>query len=92
MSVATMPQVGENAPEFSLPALPDGKPMRLADFRGKPVVLYFYPADLTPTCTTQACGFRDSHDRLLKAGAVVLGVSPDGVASHRKFAAKYGLP
>ena len=91
MAVGQMPKVGEKAPAFSLPALPDGKTVKLADFKGKAVVLYFYPRDMTPGCTTEACDFRDAHAGL--AGkAVVLGVSPDGIDDHRKFAERYSLP
>ena len=66
--------------------------MKLSDFRGKPVVLYFYPKDDTPGCTTQACGIRDSYGEFKKRGAVVLGVSPDDETSHVKFKEKYELP
>ena len=91
MAIGSMPKVGEKAPAFSLPALPDGKPVKLSDFKGRAVVLYFYPKDMTPGCTTEACDFRDAYPGL-GGKAVVLGVSPDGVESHRKFAAKYELP
>ena len=64
----------------------------MADFRGKPVVLYFYPRDDTPGCTVEACSFRDEHTQLQKKGAVVLGVSTDPLKSHDKFAAKFNLP
>ena len=87
-----MPHVGDKAPAFRLPALPDGKPVALADFRGRNVVLYFYPRDMTPGCTTEACDFRDIHPTFARAGAVVLGISTDSVASHQKFAEKYDLP
>lgn len=90
MVEASMPKVGDKAPAFTLPALPDGKPVKLSDYRGGAVVLYFYPKDMTPGCTTQACDFRDAYAGFSKS--VVLGVSPDGIASHRKFAAKYELP
>ena len=84
-------QVGDNAPDFE--ALSDsGKKLKLSDFRGKRVVLYFYPKDSTPGCTTQACGFRDSYPSVEKRKAVVLGVSPDGVGSHQKFKEKQKLP
>lgn len=83
--------VGDLAPDFSL--LSDtGETVRLADFRGKRVVLYFYPKDDTSGCTTQACGFRDAYPQIEEKNAVVLGVSPDGVTSHRKFRTKYNLP
>ena len=82
---------GAPAPDFTLTS-DSGEPVSLADFRGKPVVLYFYPKDDTPGCTTQACGIRDSWGDLQRAGAVVLGVSPDSEASHVKFREKFGLP
>jgi peroxiredoxin Q/BCP len=83
-------QVGDLAPDFS--ALDEsGKVHRLKDYRGKTVVLYFYPKDQTPGCTTEACDFRDSHAKFSKKGAVVLGVSPDSAASHQKFIAKQNL-
>jgi thioredoxin-dependent peroxiredoxin len=82
---------GEMAPDFTLPDQ-DGAAVHLADLRGKPVILYFYPKDDTPGCTTEACGFRDAWHELSQAGVVVLGVSRDSVRSHRKFADKYGLP
>jgi len=86
-----MPDVGDKAPAFSLQDQ-SGKAVKLSDFKGKKVVLYFYPKDDTPGCTKEACAFRDEHSALLKAGAVVLGVSPDSEASHVKFAGKYKLP
>ncbi len=86
-----MPDVGDKAPAFSLEDQ-SGKTVKLSDFKGKTVVLYFYPKDDTPGCTREACAFRDEHSALLKAGAVVLGVSPDSEASHAKFAGKYKLP
>jgi peroxiredoxin Q/BCP len=70
----------------------DGKKVSLADFKGKKVVLYFYPEDDTPTCTVQACNLRDNHALLRRNGFVVLGVSPDDERKHKKFEAKYGLP
>lgn len=78
------------APDFEL-ADQDGQLLHLSDFRGRPVVLYFYPKADTPGCTTQACGIRDRHDDYAAAGAVVLGVSPDPVAKVKKFHAKYDL-
>jgi thioredoxin-dependent peroxiredoxin len=81
---------GERAPAFSLTA-DDGKKVRLADFKGRPVVLYFYPKDDTPGCTREACAFRDQQAPLKKLGAVVLGVSADGVESHGEFRDKYDL-
>jgi peroxiredoxin Q/BCP len=86
-----MLEVGQPAPEFALKD-GSGNTVRLSDLRGKKVVLYFYPKDMTPGCTQEACDLRDRHDRLQAAGAVVLGVSPDSEKSHQKFAAKYELP
>lgn len=86
-----MVQEGKKAPAFTLQDQ-GGHNVRLADHTGKFVVLYFYPKDDTPGCTREACGFRDSHTQLERAGAVVLGVSPDKVERHAKFAEKYGLP
>jgi peroxiredoxin Q/BCP len=83
--------VGTKAPDFSLPDQ-DGSKVSLKDFRGKHVVLYFYPKDDTSGCTKEACDFRDNLAPIKKARAVVLGVSMDGKASHQKFIAKYGLP
>lgn len=86
-----MLRVGDRAPEFT--ARDDsGQEVSLSDFRGKKVVLYFYPKDDTPGCTREACGFRDHYMRLLDRGAVVLGVSTDSVESHRRFKQKYDLP
>lgn len=82
---------GRKAPAFTLEGN-DGKQHALKDYRDKTVVLYFYPKDDTPGCTKEACGFRDLGAALKKSGAVVLGVSKDGVDSHNKFAAKYKLP
>jgi thioredoxin-dependent peroxiredoxin len=82
---------GKPAPDFEL--LSDsGETVTLSSFRGKPVVLYFYPKDNTSGCTTQACGIRDAWSEFEAAGAVVLGVSPDGVASHQKFKGDFDLP
>ena len=84
-------QAGDPAPDFE--ALTDaGKKVKLSDYRGRQVVMYFYPKDSTPGCTTQACGFRDSYPTVQKRNAVVLGVSPDGVTSHQKFKTKEKLP
>jgi len=83
-------QVGDVAPDFTLPA-DDGTKVSLKDFRGKKVVLYFYPKDDTPGCTKEACSFRDNLGRVQGKGAVVLGVSRDDPASHGKFRAKYRL-
>jgi peroxiredoxin Q/BCP len=82
---------GKPAPDFSL-ASNTGETMTLSSFRGRPVVLYFYPKDDTPGCTTQACGIRDVYPDFRDRGAVVLGVSPDDEASHVKFKEKYSLP
>jgi peroxiredoxin Q/BCP len=82
---------GKPAPDFELKS-DGGDTVRLSNLRGKQVVLYFYPKDDTPGCTTQACGIRDVYGELEAAGAVVLGVSPDSEASHVKFKEKYGLP
>ncbi len=82
---------GEPAPGFTLTS-DSGAQVRLSDFRGKQVVLYFYPKDDTPGCTTEACEFRDSYDRFREQGIEVIGVSPDGAESHRKFKDKYELP
>jgi thioredoxin-dependent peroxiredoxin len=84
-------QEGKAAPAFTL-ADADGRDVSLASFAGKHVIVYFYPKDDTPGCTKEACGFRDGWKDLQKAGAVVLGVSADSGASHKKFAAKYKLP
>jgi thioredoxin-dependent peroxiredoxin len=81
---------GAKAPAFSL-AADDGSKVKLADLKGSPVVLYFYPADDTPGCTKEACAFRDRKAELAKLGAKVLGVSPDDVASHVKFRDKFKL-
>jgi len=90
--MASQPQVGDSAPEFTLPAIPAGQ-VKLRQYRGKQnVVLYFYPRDNTPGCTQEACDFRDQSKALTKADTVVLGVSPDTTASHEKFAAKFDLP
>jgi thioredoxin-dependent peroxiredoxin len=82
---------GEEAPDFTLGS-DDGDYITLSSLRGRPVVLYFYPRDDTPGCTTQACAIRDAYDEFERAGAVVLGVSPDDERSHVKFKQKYDLP
>lgn len=82
---------GTRAPSFTLPDHA-GNPVSLEDFRGRWVVLYFYPKDNTPTCTTQACDFRSNWSSVQATGAVVLGVSPDSVASHTRFRDKHRLP
>lgn len=86
-----MPAVDTEAPDFTLKDQ-DGESVSMRDLRGKWVVLYFYPKDDTPGCTKEACSFRDNHGQLQQRGAVVLGVSGDSEASHRKFADKYELP
>lgn len=82
---------GEIAPEFSTKNQ-DGKTVTLSQFKGKPVLLYFYPKDDTPGCTKEACEFRDSYSELQSHGAVILGISKQDEASHRQFKAKYHLP
>jgi thioredoxin-dependent peroxiredoxin len=86
-----MVEEGKPAPDFTLTS-DGGEEVSLASLRGSPVVLYFYPKDDTPGCTTQACGIRDVYGEFERAGAVVLGVSPDEAESHASFKAKYGLP
>jgi len=86
-----MVEEGQEAPDFELTS-DAGETVRLSQFRGQPVVLYFYPRDDTPGCTTQACGIRDNYDDFQQRGAVVLGVSPDEETAHVKFKQKYGLP
>lgn len=84
--------VGESAPDFELPDQ-DGKPRRLsALLGGKPVILYFYPADFTPGCTREACDLRDLHTQILAAGLQVVGISPQPPESHRRFRDEFGLP
>jgi peroxiredoxin Q/BCP len=82
---------GKPAPDFELSS-DSGERVSLASLRGKPVVLYFYPKDDTPGCTTQACGIRDAYGEFERAGAIVLGVSPDDEDSHAQFKEKYELP
>ena len=86
-----MPAVGEKAPAFKEKDQ-DGNWVKLSDFKGTKLVLYFYPKDSTPTCTTQACNLRDNYEQLLAKGYKVLGVSVDDEKSHRKFIAKHNLP
>ena len=85
------PGEGDRAPAFTLPA-DDGREVRLAGLRGRPVVLYFYPRDDTPTCTREACEFRDAFPRFAAASATILGVSTDDVRSHARFRARHDLP
>ncbi len=91
MEVETKLRVGEAAPEFEL-TTDQGQRVKLSDYRGQRVVLYFYPKDDTPGCTTQACGFRDHYVEVQEKNAVVLGISPDDAASHVKFKTKFNLP
>lgn len=86
-----MVEEGAPAPDFELQT-DEGETVRLSALRGKPVVLYFYPRDDTPGCTTEACEFRDAYDRFRERGVEILGVSPDTEASHQKFKTKYELP
>jgi peroxiredoxin Q/BCP len=86
-----MVEEGKPAPDFEL-RTDAGESVKLSDFRGRPVVLYFYPKDDTPGCTTQARGIRDNYAAFEERGAVVLGISPDDESSHVKFKEKYGLP
>ncbi|MCC6490302.1 MAG: thioredoxin-dependent thiol peroxidase [Candidatus Hydrogenedentes bacterium] len=85
-----MPAVGTKAPAIELPAS-TGKKVKLSDFKGKPVVVYFYPKDNTPGCTVEAKGFQARFSEFQKVGAVILGISPDSVETHCKFAGKFGL-
>ncbi|OIJ17251.1 peroxiredoxin [Anaerobacillus alkalilacustris] len=84
-------EIGQVAPDFTCEAT-NGETVKLSDFRGKNVVLYFYPKDMTPGCTTQACDFRDYHKNFDEVNAVILGVSPDPLDRHHKFIEKHGLP
>jgi peroxiredoxin Q/BCP len=88
---ARVPQAGEAAPNFEMTDT-DGNVVSLASLRGKTVILYFYPKDDTPGCTTEACGFRDAWMELREKGVLVYGVSPDDARAHAKFTRKYGLP
>ena len=88
--MADLLNIGDVAPDFSS-VDQDGKPVNLGDFKGKPVVLYFYPKDNTPGCTTEACNFRDNNELYEKAGVKVLGVSVDSQKSHKSFVDKYNL-
>lgn len=85
-----MLETGKTAPDFELPDQ-NGNMHKLSDYRGKKVILYFYPKDNTAGCTKQACGYSERYPQFMKKGAVVLGVSKDNVASHKKFEEKYGL-
>ena len=86
-----MLETGTKAPDFELPDQ-NGEMHKLSDYAGKKVILYFYPKDNTPGCTKQACGFSERYPQFTEKGAVVLGVSKDSVASHKKFEEKYNLP
>lgn len=86
-----MLEVGTPAPDFSLPDQ-NGTVHRLADYRGQKVILYFYPADMSPGCTNQACNFRDLYPQIREKGAIVLGVNADSVKSHKQFEEEHGLP
>jgi len=86
-----MLEIGTQAPDFTLPDQ-NGNMHSLSEYRGKKVILYFYPKDNTPGCTKQACGFAERFPQFTEKGAVVLGISKDSVASHKKFEEKYGLP
>ncbi len=86
-----MVEAGQEAPEFELQS-DTGETVKLSAFRGRPVVVYFYPRDNTPGCTTQACGIRDAWQEFERAGAVVLGISPDDVTSHEGFRHDHDLP
>lgn len=86
-----MLEIGTKAPDFTL-LDQNGNTVSLSDYKGKKVILYFYPRDNTPGCTKQACGFAEHYPQFMEKGAVVLGVSKDSVASHKKFEEKYQLP
>ncbi|MEH6937941.1 thioredoxin-dependent thiol peroxidase [Bacillus sp. JJ664] len=83
--------IGIKAPDFTLPAN-NGDEVSLSNYLGRKVVLYFYPKDMTPGCTTEACDFRDSYEKFISAGATILGISPDPIQKHQKFVEKYDLP
>ena len=89
--VLFMLEIGTQAPDFTLNDQ-DGNPVSLSDFRGKKVILYFYPKDNTPGCTKQACAFGELYPQFLEKGATVIGISKDTVSSHKKFQEKYTLP
>ncbi|MBP2078680.1 thioredoxin-dependent thiol peroxidase [Oceanobacillus polygoni] len=84
-------EIGKQVEDFTLPSQ-SGEQVSLSDFKGKHVVLYFYPKDMTPGCTTEACDFRDQHESFAELDAVIIGVSPDPVESHQKFINKHDLP
>lgn len=87
----SVPKVGQDAPDFALPD-ETGRTVRLSDYKGKHVILYFYPKDDTPGCTKEACNFRDDYQAYKDAGIEILGVSPDSPKSHTRFKQKYELP
>ncbi|MDM5328516.1 thioredoxin-dependent thiol peroxidase [Neobacillus sp. CF12] len=84
-------ELGNQAPDFELLAS-NGEKVKLSDFKGKNVVLYFYPKDMTPGCTTQACDFRDFHQNFAELDCIIIGISPDPIEKHEKFIDKYKLP
>ncbi|MCD9024585.1 thioredoxin-dependent thiol peroxidase [Cohnella silvisoli] len=84
-------QIGQPVPDFELPAS-NGKTIRLSDYRGRKVVLYFYPNDLTPACTQQSCDFRDANETFGESNAIILGISANDLKSHNQFIEKYQLP
>lgn len=84
-------KIGQEVPDFLLPSSL-GREVSLSEYRGRKVLLYFYPKNMTPACTQEACEFRDAHDEISAQGAVVLGISPDPAVSHAKFSAKHNLP
>lgn len=85
------PKIGNKAPDFSLSDA-DGKKVKLSNFKGKKVILYFYPRDNTPGCTQEACDFRDTKKKFDQADSVILGISPDSEKSHQNFRSKFDLP
>lgn len=91
MTQSTQVELGQVIPDFTLLAS-TGQDVKLSDYRGKKVVIYFYPKDMTPGCTQESCDFRDYHGDFEKYGAVVLGISPDLIKSHTKFIEKHSLP
>lgn len=91
MEEALIVQEGQQVPDFTLPAS-NGKPFQLSKYRGKRIVIYFYPQNMTPTCTEEACHFRDGNNRFKRYKTRVIGISPDDLKSHSKFSEKYELP
>ena len=84
-------EIGQPAPEFSV-LVDENRKVSLKDYKGKKLILYFYPRDDTPGCTLESCGFRDAYEQIQSLGAEVLGISQDGLRSHKKFREKYSLP